>query len=130
MNKSEIKEKIERLTEEIEDLQKQLEKAELKPGDVVTANGKRCMVIAPGITEEYFIALRQDGEVVAVWNDVVEQRHGRSDAVAEIIRTLQARDCLNCVHEHTLMIDEPCASCIAMGGEKDEFKRQVKSNDD
>ncbi len=124
MNKNEIKEKIERLTEEIEDLQKQLEKAELKPGDVVTVNGKRCMVIAPGITEEYFIALRQDGEIVAVWNDIVEQRNGRTDRIDEIVRMLRARECYRCKHEETLMIDEPCVSCIAMSGDNDNFEEK------
>lgn len=126
MNKNEIKEKIERLTEEIEDLQKQLEKAELKPGDVVTVNGKRCMVIAPGVTEEYFIALRQDGEIVAVWNGIVEQRYGRTDCIDEIIRILRARECSRCKHEETLMIDEPCASCIAACGESDNFEEKGK----
>lgn len=126
MNKNEIKEKIERLTEEIEGLQKQLEEAEkeLKPGDVVTVNGKRCMVIAPGITEEYFIALRQDGEIVAVWNNIVEQRYGRTDCIDEIIRILRARECSRCKHEETLMIDEPCASCIAMRGDNDNFEEK------
>lgn len=123
MNKSEIKAKIEKLTEEIEGLQKQLEEAELKPGDVVTVYGKRCMVIAPG-GEDDFMALRQDGEIVAVWNGIVEQRYGRTDSVDGIIRILRARECSRCKHEETLMIDEPCVSCIAMRGDNDNFEEK------
>lgn len=124
MNKNEIKEKIERLTEEIEDLQKQLEEVELKPGDVVTTFGKRCMVIAPGDEEGFFIALRQDGEIVAVWNGIVGQRCGQTDCIDGIIRILRARECSRCKHEETLMIDEPCASCIAMRGDNDNFEEK------
>lgn len=124
MNKIEIKAKIEKLTEEIEGLQKQLEEAELKPGDVVTTFGKRCMVIAPGIEEGFFIALRQDGEIVAVWNGIVEQRYGRTDCIDGIIRILRARECSRCKHEETLMIDEPCVSCIAMRGDNDNFEEK------
>ncbi len=124
MNKNEIKEKIERLTEEIEDLQKQLEEVELKPGDVVTTFGKRCMVIAPGDGEGFFIALRQDGEIVAVWDDVVEQRYGQTDCIDGIIRILRARECSRCKHEETLMIDEPCASCVAACGDHDNFEEK------
>lgn len=124
MNKSEIKAKIERLTEEIEDLQKQLEKEELKPGDVVTAYGKRCMVIGSGVSEGYFIALRQDGEIVAVWDNIVEQRNGQTDCVDGIIRILRARECSRCKHEETIMIDEPCASCIVLNGENDNFEEK------
>ena len=127
MNKNEIKAKIEKLTEEIEDLQKQLEEAEkeLKPGDIVTVCGKRCMVIAPGVDGEgVFIALRQDGEIVAVWDAIVEQRNGRTDSVEGIIRILRARECSRCKHEETLMIDEPCASCVVMYGDNDNFEEK------
>lgn len=124
MNKIEIKAKIEKLTEEIEGLQKQLEEAELKPGDVVTTFGKRCMVIAPGDEEGFFIALRQDGEIVAVWNGIVEQRNGRTDCIDGIIRILRARECSRCKYEETIMIDEPCASCIAMRGDNDNFEEK------
>lgn len=124
MNKIEIKARISELTEEIEGLQKQLEETELKPGDVVTVYGKRCMVIAPGVNEGYFIALRQDGEIVAVWDNIVEQRNGRTDCIDGIIRILRARECSRCKHKETLMIDEPCVSCIAMRGDNDNFEEK------